>query len=61
MDKIKKLTVDDIITWILENKNDIDAMDKISYLSFSHSSKFKAKQAEYRQRSDIDNGISFGN
>lgn len=59
MKKIPEITIDDVLMFILENKDDLSAMDKISFMSYAHSSKFKAKQKSY-QNNDLDNGVSLG-
>lgn len=49
----KELTVEEIVLWILENKDDIKKMDTISNVVFTYTSKYKSyyvkeKQEDYR-------------
>ena len=39
-EKIKKLTVEEILIWISLNTDNIDAMNKISNLTFPFTSKY---------------------
>lgn len=53
------IDLDKILLWILDHKDETDKMDKLSYLVFSFTSKFKAKQKSY-QNNDLENGVSIG-
>lgn len=41
MKKKQKITIDDVLYWMLENKNNTEAMDAINFSSFPHTSKYK--------------------
>lgn len=55
--KTLQISPDDILLWILENKDNTEVMDKINWMTFPHTSKFKARQKTYK---DIENGVSIG-
>lgn len=40
-EELKKLTVDDIIRWIISHSEDDGVMDKINKLTFTFTSKYK--------------------
>lgn len=46
------LTLKDILSWILENTDNEDAMNKISMTAYPYSSKFKNR---YGQNGGVDN------
>jgi hypothetical protein len=63
MMKKQDIDLDQILLWVLENKDDTDKMDKLSYLVFSFTSRFKAKQKTYQNNdfeTDLENGVSIG-
>lgn len=41
-EKTKKLTLKDILDFILENKDDLKTMDEISLLVFPYTTKYKS-------------------
>lgn len=39
-DKIKNLTIDEVLFWIIKNSDDTDVMDKINKMTFQFTSKY---------------------
>jgi len=49
-----KLTLKDILNWIIDNTDDEEAMTKIAVTAYPFSSKFKNRYPEHNQRDNDD-------